>query len=363
MQSCCNRSVSVLRFASLAIVLFAGLLCMSASPALAQRVQGSGSTFAFPIISAWTKSFLEYRAGGTDFVIDDLGVDYEPIGSLGGIMRLAQPDIDFAASDAPLPPEELAKRDLVQFPIVIGGLAAAVNLDGVQSGRLKLTGDVIARIYLGKIIKWSDPALAELNPDITLPDLPIAVIHRSDGSGSTLTWTRYLSAANPDWKSGPGSDTLIEWPAGIGAEGTSGMLNAVQGSKGSIGYVEHGQAARLGLSVAQLGNGSGAFIAPSAEIFAKTAAAANWDPARGFYLQLTDVQAADAYPLTAATFALMHRTERSAARTRRTLFFLSYALERGGLDAAALGYVPLPAALVEKVKNYWHEALPGAAGL
>jgi phosphate transport system substrate-binding protein len=350
-----------MRFVSLVIVLLAGLV--GASPAMAERVQGSGSTFAYPIISAWTKSFLEFRAGGSDFVTDELGVDYEPIGSLGGIMRLAQPEIDFAASDAPLSPEELTKRDLAQFPIVIGGLAAVVNLDGVQSGKLKLSGDAIARIYLGQITKWNDPAVAALNPEISLPDLPIAVIHRADGSGSTLTWTSYLSAANPEWKAGPGSDTLIEWPTGAGAEGTSGMLNAVQASKGSIGYVEYGQAARLGLSVAQLSNGSGAFIAPSPEIFAKTAAEADWDPTRGFYLQLTDVKTAGAYPLAAATFVLMHKNERSTARTRRTLFFLNYALERGGPDAAALGYVPLPAALVEKVKSYWHEVLPGAAGL
>src|SRR5687768_4414264 len=164
-------------------MLFMGLF--GASPALAERVQGSGSTFAFPIISAWTKSFLEFRAGGSDFVADEQGVDYEPIGSLGGIMRLAQPDVDFAASDAPLPPDELAKRDLAQFPVVIGGLAAVVNLDGVQTGQLKLTGDVLAQIYLGEIVKWNDPALAALNPGINLPDLPIAVVHRSDGSGST----------------------------------------------------------------------------------------------------------------------------------------------------------------------------------
>ena len=350
-----------MRFVSLVIVLLAGLV--GASPAMAERVQGSGSTFAYPIISAWTKSFLEFRAGGSDFVTDELGVDYEPIGSLGGIMRLAQPEIDFAASDAPLSPEELTKRDLAQFPIVIGGLAAVVNLDGVQSGKLKLSGDAIARIYLGQITKWNDPAVAALNPEISLPDLPIAVIHRADGSGSTLTFTRYLSAANPEWKAGPGSDTLIKWPTGTGAEGTSGMLNAVQASEGAIGYVEHGQAERLGLTSAQLSNNSGAFTAPSPEIFAKTAAEAEWDPAHGFYLQLTDVKAADAYPLTAATFVLMHKNERSTARTRRTLFFLNYALERGGPDAAALGYVALPAALVEKVKSYWHEVLPGAAGL
>ena len=186
-----DRRPGALRFIGMGVLLIAGLLG-SMSPAAAQRVQGSGSTFALPIISAWTKSFLEFRTGGNDFVVDELGVDYEPIGSLGGIMRLAQPDVDFAASDAPLPPEELVKRDLVQFPVVIGGLAAVVNLDGVESGSLKLSGDVIARIYLGQVTRWNDPALVTLNPEIDLPDLPIAVVHRVDGSGSTLTWTRYL---------------------------------------------------------------------------------------------------------------------------------------------------------------------------
>lgn len=329
----------------------------------ADRVQGSGSTFAYPVIRAWTASFLKFRADGSDFVVDDLGVDYEPVGSLAGIMRLAQPEIDFAASDAPLPPDELEKRGLAQFPIVIGGLAAVVNLDGVASGQLKLTGNLLARIYLGQVTRWNDPALAADNEGVALPDIPITVVHRGDGSGSTLTWTRYLSGANADWQAGPGSDTLIAWPTGTAAEGTSGMIEAVRRTKGAIGYVEHGQAVREGLSVAQVSNRSGNFLTPDAAIFSTTAAIADWDPAQGFYLQLSDVKASDAYPLAAATFVLMHKEKRSAARTRRALFFLSHALERGKPDAVALGYVPLPAALVEKVKAYWHEVLPGGAGL
>jgi len=344
----------------LALALSFGALTTTAS---AQRIQGSGSTFAYPVISAWKQSFLQKRADGADFVVDDLGVDYEPIGSLGGIMRLAQPDVDFAASDAPLSPEEQEKRDLAQFPIIIGGLVAVVNIDGVAPGQLKLTGDLIAQIYLGKIKRWNDPAIAAVNPGVSLPDLEVVPVHRADGSGSTLTWTHYLAASNAEWKAGPGSDTLLEWPTGTAAEGTSGMLQAVAGAKGAIGYVEFGQAQRQGLAFATLSNRTGAFVTPSPQSFAATAAAANWDPKNGFYLQLADTEEASAYPLVAATFVLMHRTERSASRTRRTLFFLSHALESGGPDATALGYVPLPEPVVQKIKTYWHETLPGAVGL
>lgn len=355
------RTFLTLRPEALAVILLA--IVAAAAPAHAQRVQGSGSTFAFPVISAWKKSFLEKRAAGSDFVVDDLGVDYEPIGSLGGVMRLAQPDIDFAATDAPLSPEELSKRDLAQFPIVVGGLAVVTNLDGVETGKLKLTGELIAQIYLGKVKRWNDPAVAAANPGVTLPDQEIVPLHRADGSGSTLTFTHYLAASDAEWKSGPGSDTLISWPSGSAAEGTSGMIEAAAATKGAIAYVEFGQAQRGELAFAQLSNAAGTFVAPSPDAFAGTAEAAEWDPERGFHLQLADVNSPAAYPLTAATFVLMHRTQRSAARTRRTLFFLSHALDSGGADAAALGYVPLPEAVVGKVKTYWHEALPGAAGL
>lgn len=332
-------------------------------PTHADRVQGSGSTFAFPIIAAWAKSFLEDRAAGNDFVVDETGVDYEPIGSLGGVLRLSQPDIDFAASDAPFPPEELAKRGLAQFPVVIGGLAAVFNLDGIEPGGLKLTGDVIAQAYLGKITQWNDPAIASLNPGASLPDLPIMVINRADGSGSTLSWTQYLSASNTEWRDRFGSDTVIVWPTGQSVEGTSGIVSCVSKTKGALGYVEFGQAVRAGLAYAQLSNRTGAFVTPSAETFAATAQAAQWDPSRDFHLKLTDSQAPQAYPLTAATFILMHKRDRSEARTRRALFFFSFALEKGGDKATALGYVPLPSDLVTKVKGYWRASLPGAAGL
>lgn len=356
-----SRRVVLSVFALLAAV--GSSLAVTAS-AHAQRIQGSGSTFALPVISAWKESFLKKRADGSDFVVDDLGVDYEPVGSLGGIMRLAQPEIDFAASDAPLPPEELAKRDLAQFPLVMGGLAVVTNLDGIEPGQLKLTGDIIARIYLGQITRWNDAAIVAINGGLALPDLAITSVHRQDGSGSTLTFTRYLSASNEAWKAGPGSDTLLQWPAvGRSGEGTSGLIAEVKATKGSLAYVEFGQAQREGLDVSQVSNRSGTFVTPSAEAFAYTATQAQWDPAKGFYLQLADVDAPNAYPLAAVTFALMHKTQRSAARTRRTLFFLSHALDFGGKDASALGYVPLPAATIALIKTYWHETLPGAVGL
>ncbi|MGF6226406.1 phosphate transport system substrate-binding protein [Inquilinus ginsengisoli] len=343
-----------------AVIAAAVVTLASTHDAAAQRVQGSGSTFAFPVISAWAKGFLEFRAGDGDFLVDDRGIDYEPIGSLGGIMRLAQPEVDFATSDAPLPPADLAARGLAQFPVVIGGLAAVVNLDRIKAGELKLGGDVLAGIYLGRITRWNDPAIAALNQGLALPDQAIAVLHRADGSGSTLVWTRYLSASSPEWKDSVGSDTRVRWPAGAAAEGSSGMLDAVRRTKGAIGYVEFGQVGRAGLIFAQLGNAGGRFITPSPEVFAATAARAAWDPAKGFYLHLTDAAEPDAYPLTAATFVLMHKTQRSAARTRRTLAFLDYALGQGGPQAAALGYVALPPELVERVRDYWRANLPGA---
>ncbi|WP_309085379.1 phosphate ABC transporter substrate-binding protein PstS [Chelativorans sp.] len=341
----------------LALAVAAGLV----SPAAAQAVQGSGSTFAQPIISTWARDFLRDRADGNDFVANEGGIDYEPVGSLAGILRLSQPEVDFAASDAPLPPEEVEKRGLAQFPIVLGGLAAVANLDGLRAGELRLDGVVLAEIYLGRITRWNDPAIARINPELQLPDQPISVVHRSDGSGSTLTWTRFLSASSQEWREKLGADTLIDWPTGIAAKGSSGVIEAIRNTRGAIGYVEFGQVVRAGLAYAQIRNRAGSFVTPSPESFAATASAADWDPAKDFYVHLTDVDAADAYPLAAATFVLMHRRERSAARTRRTLAFLSFALDKGAPTAAALGYVPLPDDLVAKVKDHWRAALPGAA--
>jgi phosphate transport system substrate-binding protein len=343
-----------------ACILAATALAM---PAAAEPIRGSGSTFAFPIIAAWSDGFLRDRNDGGDFVGNDAGVDYEPVGSLGGIMRLAQPEIDFAASDAPLPPAETSKRGLAQFPIVLGGIAPVVNLDGIGPGRLRLSGAALADIYLGRIERWNHPVLRELNPELALPDLPIGVVYRSDGSGSTLTWTRFLSRASADWRQQMGADTVIAWLRGAGARGSAGMIEAVQRTKGAIGYAEFGQVRRSGLAFTQVQNHAGAFVTPSPEVFAATAGAVRWDAGQDFHADPGDVDAPGAYPLTAATFILMHKRDRSEGRTLRTLYFLSYALDKGAKEAAALGYVPLPAELAGTVRDYWRASLPGGAGL
>lgn len=330
--------------------------CMSV-PALAQSIQGSGSTFAYPIVAKWSQAYLYARADGGDFVPNDAGVDYEPIGSLGGFLRLNQPEIDFAATETPVSPEELERRKLVQFPFVIGGIVPVINLNGVRPGELKLTGALLADVYLGKIQSWADPAIKALNPDLVIPDRRIVVIHRQDGSGSTFNWTTFLSLASPEWKSKYGADTLVSWPLGTGAKGSSGMVAAVRETEGAIGYVEYGQMMRAQLSYALVRNRAGRFVRPDPASFQAAANGVDWAGAKDFYVSLIDAPGEESYPITAATFAVMHRAGRSQASTDRVLRFFQFALERGGPDAAALGYVPLPAPLVALVRGYWSAAL------
>ncbi len=339
--------------------LCAALLALAAVRAEAQPINGAGSTFAFPVIASWSEGFEIARADGTDFVSQDGGVSYEPIGSVGGIVRLNQPDVDFAATDAPLPPADLEARGLIQFPIVVGGLAVVVNLPGVESGGLMLPRAVLADIYLGRITDWSDPALAAANPGLALPDLPIRAVGRLDGSGSTRSFTRYLSLASEDWASAHGSNTRIDWPAAISVEGSGKVIEAVAATEGAIGYVEFGQAERAGLAAARVENLAGAFVAPDAAAFAATAAKADWRAAPDFHLLLTDVDTPDAYPITTATFALLRR-EDASGRIRRVLRFFDYALESGGDRARELSYVALPPSVVALVQDHWRRTLPGA---
>lgn len=343
----------------LAFVLAGLVALLSAGLAAAQPIIGSGSTFAYPAIASWSEGFEIRRADGGDFVSNDGGVSYEPIGSVGGMMRLRQPDVDFAATDAPLQPAELAARDLAQFPIIVGGVAVAVNLPDVESGRLRLPRAVLADIYLGRIAAWSDAGVTTANPGLALPDLPIQVVSRLDGSGSTRTFTRYLSLASPDWDSAHGSTTKIAWPTGISVEGSDKVIEAVAATPGAIGYVEFGQAGRAGLAVAAVENLAGAFVEPSAAAFEATAAEADWSGENDFYLLLTDVDTPDAYPITTATFALMRRSDPSG-RIRRTLYYFDYALQFGSERARALSYAPLPDNVVAQVQDYWRKVLPGA---
>jgi phosphate transport system substrate-binding protein len=358
-----------------AISLAAGLL---AAPAFAQEslgegsavVSGAGSSFGYPILSRWAQGYQLFMSGGIAIAQAGGGLDdavrpaltYEPVGSLAGIMRVQNRAVDFGASDMPLPADELNRLNLAQFPLVIGGVVAVTNIDGVGPGALKLTGPLLADIFLGKVKNWSDPAIKALNGELKLPDAAINVVHRADGSGTTYNFTDYLSKASADWKGKVGSDLLVAWPTGAGAKGSGGMVSAVRGAKNSIGYVEFTQAQQGKLSHALIANRSGRYVAPEARSFQAAAATAEWNPANGFGLMLTDAPGEHAYPVVATVFALVPKNA-PPRKMRATMQFFQWSLEQGAQDAAALGYVPLPLELVEQIKTYWKPSFPGIAGL
>jgi phosphate transport system substrate-binding protein len=338
--------------------LLCGLaLMISATPFLAANahadpIRGAGSTFAAPIIHLWSRDYEAVRTDGGEFTSPDWRVDYEPVGSLAGVMRLDQPETDFAATDAPLPSEELTKRGLAQFPIVMGGIVAVANLDGIGAGELRLSGPVIADIYLGKLTKWSDPAIKALNPDLTLPDAAIEVLHREDGSGSTLTFTSFLSKVSPEWKEKVGADTLVKWPLGRAEKGTGGLASLTTATKNSIAYLEYGQVVRLGLPYAALQNQSGAFIRPSPEAFQAGLDTVAWNAATGFAADTTNLAGEKAYPMAAVTYAVVPK-DRGEGRINRVLDLFRLAFGAGADEASALGYIPVPPKLVAAIEAYW----------
>ncbi|WP_312857938.1 phosphate ABC transporter substrate-binding protein PstS [Mesorhizobium zhangyense] len=325
--------------------------------AQAEPIRGAGSTFAAPVMAKWARAYKDARADGGDFFTLDWTVDYELVGSLAGLMRLEQPEMDFAATDVPVAPSELASRGQQQFPIVMGGIAIVTNIDGVAPGALRLTGPVLADIYLGKIQTWSDPAIKALNPDLDIPDLQISVVHRKDGSGSTFVLTEYFTAVSAEWKTKYGADTLIPWPVGTSAEGTKNLILAVQETKGAIAYAEYGQVMRAGLPFASIQNKSGNFVKPDPEGVQAAANAIAWEKTQDFYASLTDQPGPAAYPISTATFAVVPIAGRSPDRYRRVHDLFRLAFDDGDSDAAALGYVPLPEPLAEQVKQYWVKEL------
>jgi phosphate transport system substrate-binding protein len=360
---------------SLHALLILTVLGIASLPAKAQDVMGStgiagaGSTFAYPVISKWARGYQRWTAGGGDYAATGGGLDdppaeprfdYEPVGSLAGTMRVKDRMVDFGVSDVPLSSSELGRLGLGQFPIVMGGVVAVINLDGVAPGTMRLTGETLADIFMGKIEKWNDPAIIALNGDLKLPDARIALVHRSDGSGTTYNFAHYLAGASPEWKARMGVDTLLSWPSGASAKGNEGVALAVARTKNSIGYVEYAQAIRAKLSYALIRNRAGKFVPPDAASFSAAAASANWAGASDFNLMLTDAPGADAYPIAATVFVLMHKQQKASRRTLATLGFFKWSLERGARDASDLGYVPLPHELVRQVKEYWIAAF-GAA--
>jgi phosphate transport system substrate-binding protein len=321
----------------------AALALSSAAPAMAQEITGSGSTFVYPAMAKWAAA---YEAKGSP------KVHYQSIGSGAGIAQIKAGAVDFAASDAPLKPDDLAKAGLQQFPLVIGGIVPVVNVAGLKAGDLKLTGRVLADIYLGKTKKWNDPEIAKLNPGLALPAVGITVAHRTDGSGTTFNWANYLSKSSDEWRSKVGEGTAVSWPTGAGGKGNEGVAALVAQTPNSIGYVEYAYALQNRLAFALVQNRTGTFVVPNAKSFQAAAGSADWAAAKDFYLVMTDAPGEDAYPIAATSFVLM-RKDSKADRVKATLDFFRWVLESGQTIAGDLDYVALPPSLVTRIEAQW----------
>jgi phosphate transport system substrate-binding protein len=313
------------------------------APEGSAQITGAGSTFVYPVLSAWSADYAKQTGQQ---------INYQSIGSGGGISQVKAGTVDFGATDQPLDPKELAQSGLAQFPVVVGGVVPVVNISGVEPGKLRLTGPVLADIYAGKIKKWNEPAIAQLNPGVTLPAAAIAVVHRSDGSGTSFNFTHYLSQVSPTWKSGPGEGKTVSWPTGVGGKGNEGVAGYVRQIPNSIGYVEYAYVVQNHMAYALLQNSAGVFVAPSAQSFQAAAASADWKNAKDFFLVMTNAPGAEAYPITATTFILMHKQPKDKARSDAALNFFRWALEKGQPQAQKLDYVPLPAELVSQIESY-----------
>jgi phosphate transport system substrate-binding protein len=320
----------------------AALIAGAATLAQAATISGAGATFPAPVYAKWAESYKAQTGSA---------LNYQAIGSGGGIKQINAKTVDFGASDKPLKPDDLAAGGLVQFPTVIGGVVPVVNLPGIQSGQIKLTGAQIADIYRGVIKKWNDPLLAKTNPGVKLPNLPITVVHRSDGSGTSFLFTSYLSMKAPRWAAQVGANDAVQWPTGIGGKGNDGVAAFVRQTAGSIGYVEYAYAKQNGLTYTLLQNKAGKFVAPTGDNFAAAAAGAKWTSAPGFYLLLLDQPAANAWPITGATFILVHQKQASADKAREVLKFFDWAYRNGDGAADQLDYVPLPANVKDLIRR------------
>ncbi len=323
-----------------ALSLTAVSLTMTAQ---AVEVTGAGASFPAPIYAKWADAYQ--KATGNK-------INYQSIGSGGGIKQITAKTVDFGASDMPLKPEVLDKDGLVQFPTVIGGVVPVVNLPDVKPGQLKLTGALLADIYLGKINKWNDKALVELNPGVKLPDQDIGVVRRADGSGTTFLFSNYLSKVSPDWKQKVGEGTAVQWPVGLGGKGNEGVSAFVMRLPGSIGYVEYAYAKQNKMTHAILKNAAGNFVAPDEKTFKAAAADADWNKS-AFAEILTEQAGKEAWPITGATFILMHRVEDKAAQAAEALKFFEWAYKNGDNMASDLDYVPLPDSLVKLIQTSW----------
>jgi phosphate transport system substrate-binding protein len=329
------------------------LAAVSTMTAAAADISGAGATFPYPIYAKWADSYK--KATG-------VGLNYQSIGSGGGIKQIEANTVTFGASDMPLKVDDLSKKGLVQFPTVMGGVVPVVNIQGIKSGDLVIDGPTLAKIYLGEIKKWDDPAIKKLNPNAKLPSQAIAVVHRSDGSGTTFIFTNYLIKVSAEWKDKVGNNTSVEWPVGIGAKGNEGVANNVGQAQGSIGYVESAYAKQNNLTTMKMVNKDGKTVSPTPEAFQAAAANADWAGTPGFYVLLTDQPGAASWPIAGATFILVHKQVQDAASVHEALKFFDWAYANGSKMAQDLDYIPMPAPVVAAIKKLWANDVKDANG-
>jgi phosphate transport system substrate-binding protein len=335
------------------IALTAAALVATSWSAFAADISGAGATFPYPVYAKWADAYKKETG---------IGLNYQSIGSGGGIKQIKAKTVTFGASDAPLPGKELDESGLAQFPMVMGGIVPVINVEGVKPGDLVIDGPTLANIFLGTIKKWDDPAIAKLNPGIKLPSQAIAIVHRSDGSGTTFNFTYYLSEASPDWKSKVGTNTAVQWPAGIGAKGNEGVANNVAQTKGSIGYVEYAYAKQNKLTHTKMINKAGKAVQPTAETFQAAAANADWNSQPGYGVILANQPGDQSWPMTAATWILLYKKPEKTADTASALKFFAWSYTKGDGMAKDLDYVPMPDNVVGEIQKMWAAEIKDGSG-
>ncbi len=321
--------------------------------AQALDITGAGATFPYPIYAKWAEAY-NTKTG--------VKLNYQSIGSGGGIKQIQNKTVTFGASDKPLTPAELDKDGLMQFPTVVGGVVPVINVEGVSKAQLKLSGEVLANIFLKKITKWNDPAIAKLNAGLNLPDANITVVHRSDGSGTTFVFANYLTKVSEEWKTKVGADTAVSWPVGVGGKGNEGVASYVQRIKNSIGYVEYAYAKQNGLNYAVMQNKEGEFVKPGLASFQAAAKYAEWEKAPGFYEIITNEPGKESWPIASATFILMHKVQDKTEAAKEALKFFNFAYTEGDKMAETLDYVPLPDNVIKLIQNHWKTNMKGKDG-
>jgi phosphate transport system substrate-binding protein len=334
-------------------VLSLALATLVSASAAAADITGAGATFPYPIYAKWADAYKKSTG---------VGMNYQSIGSGGGIKQITARTVDFGASDMPMKPDDLEKNGLLQFPAIMGGVVPVYNIKGLSSGAITLTGQQLADIYLGKIKKWNDPAISANNRSVSLPDQAISVVHRSDGSGTTFIFVNYLSKVSAEWKSAVGEGSSVKWPTGVGGKGNEGVANYVGRIDGAIGYVEYAYAKQNRLAVAKMVNQGGAAVLPNDDSFKAAAAGADWAKAPGMYLILTDQPGKSSWPMTGASFILMHKVQAKPENAREVLRFFAWSFSNGDQMASELDYVPMPDPVVKLIQSEWKSKIKDESG-